>query len=96
MIQDDILEITSPDSIAFLLVLIAHTEAHKPYDEVAGLDICCETFDADAVSGSSLSCNGDVTLGYVQLGLQVYQSCHIEYNRSCAGLIQGITQRSFS
>ena len=58
------------DGIVLGLLLIPHAAADETHDDVACTDAEGVVLEADAVSGSALACNGEVSLGDVELLLK--------------------------
>ena len=83
MVDDDVallvarLEI-GVHSIIFRLCLVPHSATDKADDDVACRDIESVVLQADTVTGSRLSLNGNVRIVNLQHGLQLNDSRYVE------------------
>ena len=94
MVEDDVLKISSPYRIIFLVILVSHAEAHETDYDIACINLCRISLDADAVTGSCLTGNSDISACNLQTRLEFYESRNIKDDGSRTGLCKGGTERA--
>ena len=102
MVQDDIIVATAPDGVLLCAVAfrildgVAKAETDETDNDIGGLDVCRIIFQADTVSGSRLTGNGDIPLIDFQYRLKSDFTGNVENDGASSGLAERPSKRPFT
>ena len=91
--------VTAPDGVRSVgkiaaLVQVAQAETHITDNHIVGIDHDRSAAHADAVAGSGLTGNGQVSVFDAQVAEQLDRTCHIEDDDAFARRFGGGTERA--
>jgi len=94
MVDDDVLAPADSERISLHFARIAHTKTDKAHNHIATFDFHRLACYADTLPRSSLSRDGECSVGDIELALEMNRPRHIENHRACAREVDGMTQRA--
>ena len=106
MIQDDVIQVTSPDAVFAVRLagidvllrprrLVTQAETHEADDDIVSLQDHRIILQADTVAGSRLACDGQVSLVNFQIGGQGDEARHVKHDSARSGLAHRPAKRAF-